>query len=179
MQFSETNLTGAYIIDIEPFVDERGAFARGFCQREFADHGLRSEIAQVNISVNSRAGTLRGMHYQRPPYSEAKIVRCTRGALYDVIVDLRPQSPTFLEWIGVELTEQNCRTLYVPEHFGHGFITLQDDTEAYYLVSEFYTPDSEGGLRWNDPTIAIQWPREPIVISDKDANWSDFDPAQF
>ncbi len=174
MKFTETALKGAYIIDIEPHRDERGFFARGWCANELAEHGLVSRIAQANISVNDKRGTLRGMHYQVPPHGEVKIVRCTKGALYDAIIDLRPDSPTYKEWVGVELTADNYRMLYVPENFGHGFVTLVDDTEAYYLVTEFYTPGSERGLRWNDPAIGIKWPLEPVVISEKDRNWDDF-----
>ena len=174
MKFTETELKGAYIIDIEPFVDERGFFARAWCQNEFEEHGLTTRIAQANISFNHKKGTLRGMHYQVPPYGEVKIIRCTRGALYDVIIDLRPDSETYRQWIGVELSAENHRILYVPEQFGHGFQTLQDNTEATYQVSEFYAPGAERGLRWNDPAFGIAWPLEVTVISEKDQTWADF-----
>jgi len=174
MIFTETKLKGAFIIDIKPFEDERGFFSRAYCANEFAEHGLTTRVAQANISFNHSKGTLRGMHYQIPPHGEVKIVRCTRGALYDAIVDMRPDSETYLQWIGVELTEQNHRMLYVPENFAHGFITLADNTEATYQVSEFYTPGAERGLRWNDPAIGIEWPLEPVVISEKDQSWDDY-----
>lgn len=174
MIFTETRLKGAYIIEIEPISDERGFFARSWCQNEFEAQGLTTRLAQANISFNKQKGTLRGMHYQVEPYGEVKIVRCTQGALYDVIIDLRPDSPTYKEWIGVELTAENRRMLYVPENFGHGFQTLVDHTEASYQVSEFYTPGAEQGIRWNDPTFGIEWPAEVTVMSDKDKNWADF-----
>jgi dTDP-4-dehydrorhamnose 3,5-epimerase len=174
MKFTETKLKGAYIIDIKPFVDERGFFARAWCQNEFEEHGLTTRVAQANISFNHKKGTLRGMHYQVPPYGEVKVIRCTRGALYDVIIDLRPGSETYMQWIGVELTAENHRMLYVPEQFAHGFQTLEDNTEATYQVSEFYTPGAERGLRWNDPAFDIEWPLEVVVISEKDQNWADF-----
>ncbi|HIP52511.1 MAG TPA: dTDP-4-dehydrorhamnose 3,5-epimerase [Chromatiales bacterium] len=174
MKFTETKLPGAFIIDIEKRRDDRGFFARGWCQKEYEAQGLTARIAQANISYSKRKGTLRGMHYQLAPHEEAKVVRCTRGALYDVIVDLRKDSPTFRQWVGVELTQENHRMLYVPEGFAHGFITLQDDTEAYYLVSEFYTPGAEQGVRYNDPAFGIEWPEEPAVMTDKDRSWPDF-----
>jgi len=174
MKFTETKLKGAYIIDIQPFEDERGFFSRAYCQNEFEAHGLTTQVAQANISYNKEKATLRGMHYQIPPHGEVKIIRCTRGALYDVIVDLRADSETYLQWVGVELTEDNHRMFYVPENFAHGFITLADNTEATYQVSEFYTPGAERGLRWNDPAFGIEWPLEPGVISEKDQNWADF-----
>ena len=173
MRFTETRLSGAYLIDVAPFEDERGLFARSFCTREFAEHGLVPDYVQANLSVGHRAGTLRGLHYQRPPHAEVKVIRCVRGAFFDVIVDLRPGSTTYREWFGVELTADNHTALYVPEGFGHGFMTLADDTEANYMVSAFYTPDAEGGLRWDDPAIGIEWPMQPTVISDKDAAWPD------
>lgn len=174
MIFRETELAGAYIIDPEKHQDSRGFFARVWCQKEFEAHGLAANVVQGNTSFNARAGTLRGMHYQAAPHQETKMVRCTRGALYDVIIDLRPESPTYKRWIGVELTAGNYRMLYVPADFAHGFITLEDATEVTYLVSEFYTPGFERGLRWNDPAIGIDWPRSVAAISDKDAAWPDF-----
>lgn len=174
MKFGETQLPGAYIIDLERREDSRGFFSRVWCQKEFEQHGLASTVVQANTSFNVRAGTLRGMHYQAAPYQEIKLVRCTRGALYDVIIDLRPDSATYKRWIGVELTAENCRMLYVPANFAHGFITLEDNTDVHYLVSEFYTPGYERGLRWNDPAFGIEWPYTIAVISDKDAGWPDF-----
>lgn len=174
MIFTQTELKDAYIIDIERRSDERGFFARTWCAQEFAQHGLVATIAQANMSYNARKGTLRGMHFQRAPHAEVKIVRCTRGAIYDVIIDLRPDSPTFKRWIGVELTQDNQRMLYVPEGFAHGFQALTDDTETAYNVSAFYTPGAEGGVRYNDPAFDIQWPLPVSVISEKDANWPDF-----
>ena len=176
MIFTETKLPGAYLIDIEKREDERGFFARSWCQKEFEAHGLVPRVAQANISFNKYKGTLRGMHYQAAPFAETKLVRCTRGAIYDVIVDLRPDSPTCMQWLGVELTAENYKMLYVPEGFAHGFQTLIDNTEATYQVSQFYTPEAEGGLRYNDPTFNIDWPLEVQVISDKDRNWPDFRP---
>ena len=174
MIFTETDLSGAFVVDIEKREDTRGFFARGWCANEFKVNGLTERIVQSNISFNHKRGTLRGMHYQQAPYEEAKLVRCTRGAIYDVIIDLRPGSPTFKKWIGVELTCENHRMLYVPETFGHGFITLEDATEVMYHVSQFYTPNAERGIRWNDPVFGVEWPLEPAVISDKDAGWPDF-----
>jgi dTDP-4-dehydrorhamnose 3,5-epimerase len=174
VKFHETELQGAYLIDIEKREDERGFFARTWCEKELEDHGLVARVVQANTSFNTRAGTLRGMHYQLAPYQETKLVRCARGALYDVIVDLRPDSPTYKRWIGAELTASNYRMLYVPADFAHGFITLEDNTEAAYLMSESYTPGAGGGLRWNDPQFNIEWPRTVEVISDKDAGWPDF-----
>ena len=175
MIFTETKLEGAFILDLERRGDDRGFFARVFCRNEFESHGLNPFVAQANTSYSKDRGTLRGMHFQRAPHQEAKLVRCTRGALYDAIVDLRPDSPTFKQWIGVELTADNYRMLYVPEGFGHGFQTLVDDTEVTYLVSEFYTPHAEGGVRYNDPAFGIEWPGEVTVLSDKDRDWPDFE----
>lgn len=175
MIFTETKLKGAFIIDLERRGDNRGFFARFFCRDEFEAHGLNPFVAQANTSHSNERGTLRGMHFQREPHHETKLVRCTRGALYDVIIDLRPDSSTFKEWIGVELTADNYRMLYVPDGFGHGFQTLVDDTEVTYLVSEFYAPRAEGGVRYNDPAFGIEWPGEATVLSDKDRNWPDFE----
>jgi dTDP-4-dehydrorhamnose 3,5-epimerase len=171
MLFEETKLSGAFIIDLDRKSDARGYFARGFCAKEFEEHGLKPTIAQYNISFNHKRGTLRGLHYQVPPATETKLVRCTRGAIYDVIVDLRPDSPTYLQHIGVELTAENGRALYVPEMFAHGYQTLTDNTEVMYPVSEFYTPGCERGARHDDPKFGIEWPLPVVVISDKDANW--------
>ena len=174
MIFTETKLPGAYLIDIEKRADQRGFFARGWCQKEFEAHDLIPRVVQTNISLSKRKGTLRGMHYQVAPYAEAKLVRCTRGALYDVIIDLRPDSPTYMQWLGVELSAENYKMLYVPEGFAHGFQTLVDNTEVTYQVSQFYTPEAEGGVRYNDPAFGIEWPLEVQVISDKDQSWPDY-----
>ena len=171
MIFSETKLKGAFTIDIERREDSRGFFARGFCQNEFKAHGLKSVIAQANIAFNHKKGTLRGMHFQFPPAAETKLVRCTRGAILDIIVDLRPESPTYLQHIAVELSEDNYRSLYVPERFAHGYQALRDNTETSYQVGEFYTPGSEGGLLYNDPRLGLTWPLPVSVISPKDQIW--------
>lgn len=176
MKFMETPLKGAFIIEIEPRGDERGFFARAFCQRELTAAGLNPEIVQINNSFSRHAGTLRGIHYQLAPKAEDKIVRCIRGALYDAIVDLRPDSPTFLQHYGVELTAENRRALYVPKGFGHAFLTLVDDTETLYMVTEYYAPDRERGLRFNDPKLGIPWPIPPTVVSDKDCAWPEYSP---
>lgn len=175
MKFMETRLAGAFIIEIEKHVDERGFFARSWCQREFASHGLESGLVQCSISHNTSQFTLRGMHYQSAPDEEVKLVRCTCGAIYDVIIDLRRESATFRHWIAVELNAENRRTLYVPKGFAHGFLTLRPDTEIFYQMSEFYVPDSARGLRWNDPGIGIEWPKTPRVISFRDNNYPDYD----
>jgi len=169
--FTETKLHGAFTIDLERREDSRGFFARGFCQNEFRAHGLKSVIAQANIAFNHKMGTLRGMHFQFPPAAETKLVRCTRGAILDIIVDLRPESPTYLQHIAVELSEDNCRALYVPERFAHGYQVLRDKTETSYQVGEFYTPGSEGGLLYNDPRLGLEWPLPVSVISEKDQIW--------
>jgi dTDP-4-dehydrorhamnose 3,5-epimerase len=174
MIFIETKLKGAFIIEPERLEDERGFLARSFCQKEFEEHGLNPRVVQCNVSFNKKKGTFRGMHYQTAPYEEAKLVRCTRGAIYDVALDLRPASPTFKQWIGVELTATNRRMLYIPESFAHGFQTLQDDTEVFYQVSEFYHPESAKGVRWNDPVFGFVWPDDIRVISDRDRQCPDF-----
>lgn len=175
MIFTESELPGVFIVDLQPLADERGFFARAWSETEFLEHGLTGRIVQSNVSFNNRRGTLRGMHYQAAPHQEAKLVRCTRGALYDVAIDLRPSSATYMRWTGVELTADNRRMLYVPEGFAHGFQTLQDGTEVFYHVSEFYRPEAERGVRWDDPQFAIAWPPvEQRTISGKDANWPDF-----
>jgi dTDP-4-dehydrorhamnose 3,5-epimerase len=171
MIFTETELPGAFVIDLDARRDERGFFARTFCQQEFEAHGLEPVVAQCNLSYNHAAGTLRGMHLQVEPAPEAKLVRCTAGAIYDVIVDLRPGSPTRLRHVGVELTARNRRALYVPGMFAHGYLTLTDDAEVTYQVSEFYTPGAERGLRHDDPALGIAWPVPVTVISEKDASW--------
>ncbi|MEQ8857269.1 MAG: dTDP-4-dehydrorhamnose 3,5-epimerase [Pseudomonadales bacterium] len=171
MNFSETELAGAFVIDLEQVRDERGFFARAWCAREFEAAGLTTVHAQTNLSYNALAGTLRGLHYQVAPHQEAKLVRCIRGSIFDVIVDLRSDSDTCRQWTGVELTAGNRRMLYVPAGFAHAFQTLEDDTEVLYQVNEFYTPGAERGLRFDDPAIGIRWPREVSMISDKDAGW--------
>lgn len=174
MLFRETALKGAYVIEIERREDERGFFARAWCQHEFEEHGLNPRLVQCNISFNYQKGTLRGMHYQIAPYEEAKLVRCTAGAIYDVIVDLRPASPTYKQHIGVTLTPDARNMLYIPEGFAHGFLTLADQTEVFYQMSEFYAPEAARGARWNDRAFAIEWPEAVQVISERDANYPDF-----
>jgi dTDP-4-dehydrorhamnose 3,5-epimerase len=175
MIFTETKLAGAYIIEIEKHGDERGFFARLWCQNEFADHGLAMNWVQANLSLSEKSGTLRGLHYQVAPHQEAKLMRCIRGGIYDAIVDLRPDSPTYKQWVSVELTAENRKALYIPEGFAHGYQTLVNNTEVLYPVSQFYAPGAERGIRWNDPTFAIEWPTtETITLSDKDKSWPDF-----
>ncbi len=174
MLFHELKLPGVYEILIEPHLDERGFFARAWCQNEFASHRLNSQLAQCNISVTSRKGTVRGMHYQVSPHAEAKLVRCTRGEIYDVVLDLRPQSPKFKEWIAVRLTAGNHNMVYVPEGCAHGFQTLDDDVEVFYQMSEFYHPESARGVRWDDPAFQIAWPEKVEVISERDRTYPDF-----
>jgi dTDP-4-dehydrorhamnose 3,5-epimerase len=170
MIFTETELEGAFILDMERREDERGFFARAFCQNEFTDHGLKPLIAQANVAYNHRSGTMRGMHFQIPPAAETKLVRCTRGAILDVIVDLRPESPTWLRHVAVELTADNHRALYVPERFAHGYQVLMDETETSYQVGEFYSPPHERALRYDDPRLGLEWPLPVTVISEKDRN---------
>lgn len=175
MKFTPTSLPGAYIIDIEPLPDERGFFARSWCRREFEQHGLDPDLVQCSVSFNVKRGTLRGMHYQGKPHEETKVVRCTYGAIYDVIIDLRPDSPTFKKWTGVELSAENRRMIYVPHGFAHGFQSLVDNTEVFYQVSRFYAPDFAKSVRWNDPAFGIVWPpAEERVISERDRAYSDF-----
>jgi dTDP-4-dehydrorhamnose 3,5-epimerase len=174
VKFVETKLKGVFEIDIEPICDERGFFARSWCRAEFEAHGLNSNLAQCNISFNARKGTLRGMHYQEAPYQEVKLVRCTRGALYDAAVDLRPESPTFRSWVSVLLTAGNRRALYIPEGCAHGFLTLEDDTEVFYQMSESYKEGLGRGVRWDDPAFGITWPIEVQVISARDAMYEPF-----
>jgi dTDP-4-dehydrorhamnose 3,5-epimerase len=178
MIFTETVLRGAFVVDLEPRGDERGFFARAFCQREFDLRGLKSVVAQGNISFNRRKGTVRGLHFQLPPYAETKFVRCSRGAILDVIVDARPESPTYLQHVAVELTADNRRGLYVPERFAHGYQVLEDETETTYQVGEFYMPSAEGGLRYSDPRLGIGWPLPVADVSDKDASWPLLDVAE-
>jgi dTDP-4-dehydrorhamnose 3,5-epimerase len=178
MIFSETKLKGAFVLDVERREDSRGFFGRVFCQHEFADHGLKPLIAQGNIAFNKRKGTLRGMHFQYPPAAETKLVRATRGAILDIIVDLRPESPTFLEHVAVELTAENHRALYVPERFAHGYQVLEDETETSYQVGEFYAPDCEGGLRYDDPRLDLQWPLPVAELSAKDGTWKRLDDIE-
>ncbi len=171
MLFTETTLLGAFVIDLERIEDDRGYFARAFCQHEFEAHGLNPVIAQGNVAFNVRRGTLRGMHFQYPPAAESKLVRCTRGAILDAIVDLRPESETYLQHVAVELSAGNGRALYVPERFAHGYQTLEDETETSYLVGEFYSPGDEGGLRYDDPRLDLEWPLPVAELSDKDRSW--------
>lgn len=175
MIFTETKLPGAFIIELEKRTDERGFFARAWCRDEFKDHGLQTTWVQANIGFSKKRGTLRGLHYQVAPYQEVKLMRCIRGAIYDVIIDLRPESPTYKQWLGVELTADNRRMLYVPAGFAHGYQVLLDDSETFYQVSQAYTPRAERGVRWNDPAFGITWPIiDTVILSDKDKNSPDF-----
>ncbi|CAG0971757.1 dTDP-4-dehydrorhamnose 3,5-epimerase [Anaerolineae bacterium] len=174
MIFKSTPLKDAYLIELQRLEDERGFFARAWCQREFEEHGLDPRLVQCNISFNKKKGTLRGMHYQASPFEEVKLVRCTSGALYDAIIDLRPTSPTFMQSFGVTLTPEAHNMLYIPEGFAHGFLTLEDNTEVFYQMSEFYMPDYSRGVRWNDPAFGIKLPASVQVISERDANYPDF-----
>src|SRR5215470_9648574 len=178
MIFKETMLKGAFIVDLDRREDDRGFFARAFCQNEFRDHGLKPVIAQANIAFNKSKGTLRGMHFQFPPHAETKLVRATRGAILDIIVDLRPESPTYLQHAAVELTADNHRALYVPERFAHGYQALADETETSYQVGEFYAPGSESGLSPFDPRLKLDWPLLVTVMSDKDKNWKRIDEIE-
>ena len=174
MIFTETTLKGAYVIDPEKREDHRGFFARTWCQREVEALGLNPKVVQINSTMSGRKATVRGMHYQLSPYEEVKVVRCTRGALYDVIIDLRPESSTYTQWFGVELTADNRRMLYVPEGFAHGSQTLTDDTELVYQASQFYAPESARGVRFDDPVFDIKWPLQVQVISDVDRSWPNY-----
>jgi dTDP-4-dehydrorhamnose 3,5-epimerase len=171
MQFRETALAGAFIVDAEPYEDDRGLFARTFCKKEFSEHGLCPDFVQCNTSFNRRRGTLRGMHFQQPPYGETKLVRCVAGAIYDVMIDLRPESPTFRNWVGVELTSDNRRALYVPTDFAHGFQTLTSNAEVLYMMSETYHADHAAGVRWDDPAFGIEWPIADPILSERDASY--------
>jgi dTDP-4-dehydrorhamnose 3,5-epimerase len=175
LKFISTALAGAFVIELEPLIDERGFFARTFCQQEFEALGLDPVLRQCSISFNHRRGTLRGMHYQATPHEEAKLVRCTRGAIHDVILDLRASSPTFSRWIGVRVSADNRRMVYIPRGFAHGFQTLVDDSEVFYQMSEFYHPECARGLRWNDPRFAIEWPLADAIISARDRSYPDFE----
>jgi dTDP-4-dehydrorhamnose 3,5-epimerase len=177
MKFHAAPLRGAYTIELEKRGDDRGFFARAFCQREFEAADIPMPIVQINNSLSAKAGTLRGLHYQLPPAAEVKVVRCVRGALYDVIIDLRPDSPTFARWFGTELTAENRLMMYAPQGFAHGFITLTDDTEAFYLTNAFYAPQEERGIRFDDPRFGVVWPRTPVDVSQKDRDWPDFDAS--
>jgi dTDP-4-dehydrorhamnose 3,5-epimerase len=174
MIFTATKLAGAYIIEPEPIADDRGFFARSWCTKEFAAQGLNSQLVQCNISFNRHRGTLRGMHYQASPYGECKLVRCTAGSIYDVIIDLRPDSATYTQWVAVELSSANRQALYIPEGLAHGFQTLTDEAEVLYQMSEFYHPESAKGVRWDDPKFQIPWPIVEITISDRDRQYPDF-----
>lgn len=177
MIFTETKLKGAYIIDVKRLEDERGFFGRSYCMQEFEMHGLNINVMQANVSYNKKKGTLRGMHMQAAPFGETKLVRCTRGSIYDVIIDMRPDSETFKQWIGVSLNADNYRMLYVPEGFAHGFITLQDNTDVTYQVTQMYVPVAERAYRWDDPAFNIKWPVDPIVISEKDRSHAMFESS--
>jgi len=175
LTFHKTKLPGVFEINLDSKPDERGLFARTWCQKEFENSGLNPKLVQCSVSFNTRKGTLRGLHYQAAPYPEAKLVRCTRGALFDVVVDLRADSPTFRDWIGVILTATDRNMLYVPEGCGHGFLTLEDETEVFYQMSEFYHPELARGVRWDDPAFQIVWPAEAQVISERDRSYPNFE----
>ena len=175
MIFTETTLKNAYVIELEKREDHRGFFARTWDKKEFEEHNLNSNLVQCNVSFSKKCGTLRGMHYQKKPFEESKVIRCIKGKIFDVIIDLRVSSSTFKKWVGVELTEKNYKMLYVPEGFAHGFQTLEDNSEIIYQVSEFYTPNSELGIHWNDPAFNITWPIEEKIITEKDNSWKSFD----
>jgi dTDP-4-dehydrorhamnose 3,5-epimerase len=172
--FTETKLAGAFVIEMERRADERGFFARTFCRQEFEAHGLNPGVVQCNVSFNKRKGTLRGMHYQAAPFAEAKLVRCTSGSIYDVIIDLRPSSATFKKYFAVELSAENGRMLYIPEDFAHGFQTLQEDTEVFYQMAQRYSAEQARGVRWNDPAFGIEWPEGERIIIERDKNYPDF-----
>lgn len=174
MQFTHTLLMGAYLIEPAVLEDNRGFFARTWCQKEFKEQGLDPNLVQCSISFNKKRGTLRGMHFQVPPFSETKLVRCTQGAIYDVIVDLRSDSSTYLQWTAVELTASNHQALYIPKGFAHGFQTLKDDTEIFYQMSDFYAPEAARGFRWDDPTFKIQWLEGVSAISERDCTYKDY-----
>ena len=177
MIFTPGAVAGSYVIDVERRTDDRGFFARSWCAEEFAKHGLEIRIAQINVAVSRKRATLRGLHYQEAPFAEVKVVRCTRGAVFDVALDLRPSSPTYLKWFGVELTEENVRALYVPEGCAHGYLTREPDSEVEYLTSHAYVPAAARGVRFDDPAFGIDWPGEPEEISAADRNWPAFREA--
>lgn len=174
MKFTETNLKGAFVIEVDKLIDDRGFFGRLWCEKEFEKYNLNTNIVQSNVSLSKKKGTLRGMHFQKHPYQETKLVRCTKGAVFDVIIDLRPESDTYKKWFGVKLTEDNHKMIYVPKNFAHGFITLKDDSEVYYLVTQFYNKAAESAIRWDDPAFEIEWPIQVEEISEKDRNHPDF-----
>ena len=175
MIFTQTNISGAFIIEPQRLEDERGVFMRGWCKRQFEEQGLASDFVQFNFSLSKKAGTIRGLHYQIPPHQEAKLIRCTKGLIYDVIIDLRPKSPSYKRWIGLMLDAQFCKMLYIPGGLAHGFLTLQDNTEVFYPVSQYYCAESERGIRWNDPFFNIEWPEtESLIVSEKDKSWPDY-----
>ena len=171
MIFTRLEIKGVFLIEPERYEDERGFFARTFCIEEFSAHGLDSVVAQCNVSYNRRRGTLRGLHYQAPPYAEVKLVRCTAGAAFDVVVDIRQDSPTFKKWLGVELSAKNRKMLYIPDGLAHGFQTLEDDTELFYQMSKAYVPEAARGIKWDDPVIGIAWPMAPLIVSSRDQNY--------
>lgn len=172
MKFTALRVDGCYLVEPEPVVDERGFFARTFCREEFTRHGLNPELMQCSVSFNQRVGTLRGMHYQKPPHAEAKLVRCTAGAVYDVVLDLRPGSSSYLRWEGIELQADNHLAVYIPEGCAHGFVTLVDASEVYYQMSVAYHPEAAAGVRWDDPAFGIEWPLDDIIISERDSNYA-------
>jgi len=174
MKFAETKIKGVFVIEPELIEDERGFFARTWCEKEFEEHGLIPSYVQCNISFNKNKGTLRGMHYQAEPWAEAKLIRCTKGSIYDVALDLRPESPSFKKWFSVELTAENRKMLYIPERIAHGFLTLEDSTEVFYQMSQYYHPESTRGARWDDPALHIEWPFTPRFISARDKQFEDF-----
>jgi dTDP-4-dehydrorhamnose 3,5-epimerase len=175
MKFTGTGLDGAFVIEIEPHVDDRGFFARAWCRREFETTGIQSKFVQANIAFSKEKGTLRGMHFQNAPHAEAKLLRCVKGAIFDVIIDLRPDSPTFKHWFGIELTAENHNMVFIPEGFAHGYLTTAAETEVFYLVSAFYSPEVEGGVRWDDPAFGVEWPMTGnLIVSEKDRSWPHF-----
>lgn len=174
--FTQTALPGVVVVEPEPHVDKRGMFARTYCADEFRANGLDARVSQCNTAQNRRAGTLRGLHYQRQPYGEVKLVRCTMGAIFDVVVDLRSASPTYCQWIGVELTAENRRALYIPEDCAHGFMTLVDGSEVFYQMSQPYAAEAGAGVRWDNPAFGVRWPMRPVVIADRDASYPDYQP---
>ena len=178
MTFEETRLKGVFIIEPERIEDERGFFARAWCEKDSRRHGIDTRFVQCNISYNKYKGTLRGMHYQAAPYEEAKLVRCTAGSLYDVVIDIRPGSKTFLQWLSIELTAEDRKLIYIPKGFANGFQTLSDNTEVFYQMSEFYKPEYARGIRWNDPQFKIDWPEKNHIMSEKDRQWEDLDPSK-
>lgn len=175
MFFRETKISGVFEIELDRKPDERGFFARTWCREEFGEHGLNPELAQCSISYNAKKGTLRGMHFQSAPHTEAKLVRCTQGSIFDVAIDLRPSSPTYTQWVGSNLSAENRNMLYIPEGCAHGFLTLEDHAEVLYFISEFYHPESSHGFRWNDPSFGVKWPGDPLVMSDRDRQYPDFE----